>query len=208
MSKPRRLFLLATAGLLMLAAARFYLYVLLEPVLIVHHPVQPADAIVVMAGSRLERLPEASRLYQEGIAPLILLTNDGVFSSWSSKRQRNLYEVEWARESLLEAGVPEEAIVLLEYTASGSIHDALNTRAYVQGQGNIRSLLVVTSDYHTRRTLWSFERVFAGMDVDIRVHSQPKDPKPTSRRTILLSVEFLKLVSYQSRYTLLPLPTP
>ena len=204
MSRPRLLILFATAGLLMLVAARYQLFVMLEQVLIVHHPDQPADAIVVMAGDPGRRLPPATRLYQEGVAPRILLTNDGIFSSWSAKHQRNLYEVEWARERLVEAGAPEEAIVLLGHTASGSIHDALNTRAYVLEQGDIRSLLVVTSDYHARRTLWTFQRVFAGDGVDTRIHAAPRDPDSTDRRTILLSVEFVKLVFYQIRYGLLP----
>ena len=206
MNRSGRLILLATAGLLMLVAARFYMYVLLEPVLVVHHPEEAVDAVVVMAGEPRRRLPPAARLYTEGVAPKILLTNDGIFSSWSTEHHRNLYEVEWSRERLLEAGVPEEDIVLLDYTASGSIHDALNTRAFVLGRGDIRSLLVVTSDYHTRRTHWTFERVFAGEDVDIRVYAVPKDPDFTGRRTLLLTQELVKLVFYRLRYGLLPLP--
>lgn len=99
-----------------------------------------------------------------------MLANDGVFAGWSRKYQRNLYLVEWAREDLLDMGVPWDDIVLVEFTASGSIHDALNTREYVLSREDIRSLLVVTSDYHTRRTLWSFRRVFREEDIRIGIY--------------------------------------
>ncbi len=123
-----------------------------------------------MAGNREQRLPDAARLYHEGAAPKILLANDGVFAGWSREYQRNLYLVEWAREDLLDMGVPWEDIVLLEFTECGSIHDVLNTRDYVLSREDIRSLLVVTSDYHARRTLWSFRHVFREKDIRIGVN--------------------------------------
>ncbi len=126
---------------------------MLEGCLVREKPLEKADAILVMAGNRDQRLPTAVRLYHEGRAPRILLANVGVFAGWSRKYQRNLYLVEWAREDLVDMGVPWEDIVLLEFTECGSIHDALNTRAYVSFRDDISSLLVVTSDYHTRRTL-------------------------------------------------------
>lgn len=172
---------------------------LLETILVVERMTPNADALVVMAGSRSERNPVTARLYREGYASRILLTNDGILGGWSSKFQRNLYLVEWAREYLLEEGVPEDAIELLGFSESGSYYDALNTRSHVLAAGNIQSLLVVTSDYHTRRTLWVFEHVFSGMNIRIGVYPIPKDK---GRRLGVLATELVKLVYYRVRYGL------
>ena len=46
--------------------------------LVVRVPLDSADAIVVMSGSSayLERTQKAARLYREGRAPMVLLTDD------------------------------------------------------------------------------------------------------------------------------------
>ena len=99
----------------------------LETYLIFEKPITQADAIVVMAGSPGERLPAASFLYRQGTAPKIILTNDGVFSAWSELFQRNLYEIEWAEQALIQDGIPEQAIVKLPFSESGTYYDAHTT---------------------------------------------------------------------------------
>ena len=173
---------------------------LLEPFVVAEQTMTRADALVVMAGSRYERIPAAARLYHQGAAPRILLTNDGVRSAWSAKHKRNLYEVEWAREQLLELGVPSDAIELLEYTKSGSYYDALNTRKFVLADGTVRSLLVVTSYYHSQRTLWTFHRIFSGTGVQIGVYPIPKDLQYKGRWLRVLTVELVKLLYYKMYY--------
>jgi uncharacterized SAM-binding protein YcdF (DUF218 family) len=177
---------------------------LLEALVVAEQTTTSADALVVMAGSRRERLSTTARLYHDGYAPRVLLTNDGTLGPWSSKYQRNLYHVESARDYLLDQGVPEEAIELLNFTKSGSYYDALNTRDYVLANGAVRCLLVVTSDYHTRRTLWTFNKVFAGADVKIAVFPIPKDPAYKGRRLRVMTAELVKLVYYLVRYGLFP----
>lgn len=172
----------------------------LESFLVVSDPLSKSDAIVVMAGARDIRLPPVPTLYKDGLASKVLLTNDGIFASWSQKYQRNLYLVEWAREDLLEMGVPEDAIVLLNYTASGTIHDVLNTLHYVRAHPEIRILLVVTSDYHTRRTLWTFRRVFEGEGVRIGVCPVAEYSHSWWRRASALYLEFFKYAYYRVRY--------
>lgn len=175
---------------------------LLEPFVVARQAMTRADALVVMAGSRFERVPAAARLYHLGAAPRILLTNDGVRSAWSPEHKRNLSEVEWAREQLLELGVPDGAIALLEFTKSGSYYDALNTRKFVQTDGKVRSLLVVTSHYHSQRTLWSFQRIFSGTEVEIGVYPIPKDPHYKGRWLRVLTVELMKLFYYRIYYNI------
>lgn len=175
---------------------------LLKTYLVVREPVDKADALVVMAGQRKQRLPTAACLYRKGVAPKILLADDGVFAGWSRKYQRNLYLVEWAKEDLLNRGVSREDIVLLEHTESGSIHDALNTRDYVLEKGDIHSLLIVTSDYHTRRTLWTFRQVFDEEPVQIYIYPAVREQENDGPGFKNLVLEFLKLAYYKLRYGL------
>ena len=175
---------------------------LLDSFLVEEKALEQADAIVVMAGSPDKRLPPAARLYHEGVAPKILLANDGVFSAWSRKHQRNLYQVEWSRKDLIINKVREEDIVMLNYTASGSIYDALNTRAYVLDRDDIESLLVVTSGYHTRRTLWTFQHVFSEDEIEFGIYPASNSSRNVFKEINVLSIEFIKYIYYRLRYGL------
>lgn len=189
-----------TSILVVAAVVVLMLSVALESFLVVFQPLPRADAIVVMAGSRDVRLPPVAALYKEGVSPRVLLTNDGIRAGWSSVFNRNLYLVEWAKQDLIEMGIPEDAIALLNYTVSGTIHDALNTLDYVRAHPDIRSLLVVTTDYHTRRTLWTFLHVFEKENVQIGVYSVFDISELWWRRAFKLYFEFLKYVFYLAKY--------
>jgi uncharacterized SAM-binding protein YcdF (DUF218 family) len=109
--------------------------------------------------------------------------------------------VEWAEEKLLDMGIPGSAIVKLTYSASGSIFDALNTRKFILAHG-IRSIMVVTSDYHTRRSLWTFERVFQSRNVEIGVYPADTGMGNMSiiKRSAVLGFEMTKFLYYRYKY--------
>ena len=52
--------------------------------LIVEKPLAQADAILVLGGSSvyIERTQKAAELYKQGVAPRILLSNDGARAGW------------------------------------------------------------------------------------------------------------------------------
>ena len=174
---------------------------ILEDFLIVKKELPRAEALVVMAGSTSERLPVAARLFQDGVAPRILLTNDGIFSAWSAENQRNLYNIDWARLELLKMQVPEQAIVKLAYSSSGSIYDALNSRKEILGKG-IKSIIIVTPDYHTRRSLWTFERVLRNQAVAIGSYPAISEVSKSSDfiKFLELGRELIKYLYYTIMY--------
>lgn len=158
-------------------------------------PLKKSDAIVLLAGSYEERTPVAASLYKAGYAGCILLTDDGVRRGWSSEHQRNLYAIERSEIALAKSGVPLQAIVRLPFSRSGTVYDALAVREYVI-KHNIRSLLLVTSDYHTRRTLWTFQKVLRDLPVNIIV-------TPTASYASFIPdimLEYIKLVFYRVRF--------
>jgi uncharacterized SAM-binding protein YcdF (DUF218 family) len=142
--------------------------------LVARAEVERADALVVLSGSAAyaERAAEAARLFREGRAPLVLLTDDGVLGGWSEAEQRNPRFVELAAAELQRGGVPAESITVLDARPTSTHDEAAAVRAYA-AERDFRTLLVVTSSHHSRRALWTWRRVFRGSGV--RVGLEPAE---------------------------------
>src|SRR5687768_10298377 len=136
--------------------------------LIVSAPLASADAIVVLSGSStyVERAQKAAQLFHEGRAPLVLLTDDHTRGGWSSAQQRNPFFVERAIDELIKRGVPAERIRIVPGIASNTRSETLLVKEYAASQ-SLRSVLVVTSWYHSRRALRSLHQFFAGTGVAV-----------------------------------------
>lgn len=173
--------------------------------LIVSAPLASADAIVVMSGSSAykERTDKAAQLYREGRAPLVLLTNDGQRGGWSSAQQRNPYFFERATDELIKAGVPEASIRIVPGVAESTREESQVIRDYAVNE-RFRSLLVVTSSYHSRRALRSLRSACA--ETGITVGLEPSSAAPAAFwwlheqgwRTV--GVEFVKVAYYWAKY--------
>jgi uncharacterized SAM-binding protein YcdF (DUF218 family) len=157
--------LLAAWELLAWGAARF---------LIVKADLQRADALVVMSGASnyVERTRWAARLFKEGRAPRVILTNDNTRGKWSRSEERNPFFVERAAEELRLAGVPVEKIEVLPQAVDSTYSESVLLRDYATKTG-LRSMLVVTSPYHSRRALWTLRRVFDDTDIQIGLDAPP-----------------------------------
>jgi uncharacterized SAM-binding protein YcdF (DUF218 family) len=138
--------------------------------LMIEKPLDTADAIIVLSGSAVykERTRKAAEIYQQGVAPLIVITNDGGRSGWSRSEQRNLPYVELEQRELIAHGVLPDAIVTLPGVVSGTDDEARAIAVEIEPR-QIRSLIIVTSAYHTRRALNTFEKILAGKNVEIGV---------------------------------------
>jgi uncharacterized SAM-binding protein YcdF (DUF218 family) len=159
---------------LLLAAALFGLWVLIAwaaaKLLIVNTALAPADVIVVLSGSAVyrERTQRAVEYYRQGLGDHILLTNDNMKGGWSSSQQRNPFFYEHARDNLSLLGVPADRIEVLPRMVSSTYDEAVALREYAVAN-KLRSLLVVTSAYHSRRVSWTFGKVFRQTGIRINV---------------------------------------
>ena len=163
--------------------------------LTVRKPMAQSEAIVLLAGSFRARAPAVAMLYHDGYAPLVVLSNDGIFSSWSKKYHRNLYNVEWAEEELISLGVPREKIIKLPYYGSSTMFDAVGVKRFLLKSG-IKNIIIVTNDYHTRRAYWTLRHILKTENIAIDVYSV-QSIRPGSKG---LFVECVKLVYYYLRY--------
>ena len=128
--------------------------------LVAEKPLEKADAILVLSGSAeyVDRTNEAAKAFKAGVAPKVLLTNDGRQGGWVESEKRNPYFVERAYSELVRHGVPGEAIEVLPLSVQGTIGEA-DLVVPIAVERKMTSILLVTSEYHTRRALWTFERV-------------------------------------------------
>ena len=176
--------------------------------LIVEAPLEHTDAIAVLSGSAVirERTQFAARLYKEGRAPKLILTNDNQRGSWSSAEQRNPFYYERAADQLAAAGVPRAAIEILPQPVSGTDEEASLLRRYAEEHG-INSILVVTSAYHSRRALWTLRQVFANSGITVGLVAVPPGVQAPSPATWWLYVrgwqmvagEYAKMIYYHLR---------
>lgn len=156
----RKLHILITVAVL--ATSLFLLILALGNYLVISSPINSPDAIVVLSGAAdyEERIIEAARLFHNGTAPRIVLTNDGVHSSWSEEHRRNLFFVEKSGALLVDKLVPENAIevvpgIIDDEKAIGTVAEAKLVLAFSRERGYSR-LLIVTSAYHSRRALSTY----------------------------------------------------
>lgn len=149
-------------GLLCLALVLLGLYLVRRPMLsfageswVVEDALPKSDAIIELSIDNFyaDRATRTAEIYRQGLAPVVVA---------SGVRLRPYAGVsELMEHDLIERGVPKEKI--LRYP-----HDAENTReeaevlAKLAAQKNWKSVIIVTSNYHTRRTRYIFRRVFPG----------------------------------------------
>ena len=206
MSRRRRIFLKVLVACVLLWPFAAWLGARL---LITEAPLDNADAIVVLSGSAnyKERAHEATRLLLEGRSPRILITNDNQHGPWSSPDQRNLFFYERSLKEIRNAGVPAEKVELLPQAVSSTHEEAELVRQYAAAHG-LRSVLIVTSAYHSRRALWVFSRVFGNTGTRIGLVSvRPGDesPRPATwwfsrRGWKLVPTEYIKMIYYVIKY--------
>jgi uncharacterized SAM-binding protein YcdF (DUF218 family) len=177
--------------------------------LIVKSPLAAADAIVVLSGSStyLERADWAARLYREGRAPLIILTDDKLNSGWNGTEDRNPYFYELAATELRKQGVQAETIRLVSEPALGTYSESLNVREFATNH-KLKRLLIVTSAYHSRRAFWSMRRACEGTGIEIGVDGPPPGWQTPSAWTWwmdpfgwkVVAGEYVKMAYYWVRY--------
>lgn len=177
--------------------------------LIVKSEMASADAIVVLSGSStyLERADWAAKLYREGRAPAIILTNDSLISGWDKVEERNPFFYELAARELVKRGVPESKIQVVSNIALGTYEESVGVRDYAIAH-NLKRLLVVTSAYHSRRALWSMRHACEGSGIEIGIDTPPPGWQTPSPSTWwwhrwgwkVVAGEYGKIIYYRMRY--------
>jgi uncharacterized SAM-binding protein YcdF (DUF218 family) len=141
-------------------------------------PLVAADAIFVLAGTRIERPMEAADLYLEGYAPRILMTRDTGEQAIAIAERRGVHvpsDFDLGRDAVVRLGVPEDALVMPARVHDNTAQEAETLRDVARQRGWHR-VIVVSSTYHLRRVALACRRALRGSGVEIIVRGSRYDP--------------------------------
>jgi len=173
--------------------------------LVVNDPFQPADIIFVLNGDYNTRPFRASELYEQGLAPVIVIARSEMLPAEELGLAPNDTDVSIGVMKAL--GVPPEKIVVLpvEGGTTSTFDEAIALRQYIESH-NVHSLILLTSAFHTRRAKWIFDRELSGLPVRLEVAAVPhygfdeSDWWQSEDGLITLNNEYIKLVYYFVKY--------
>src|SRR5256885_812 len=190
----RRSALLIVLGLLAIAfVGRDPLLTAAGNVLVERDELQPSDVIIVLAGNSPYRAQHAELLFQRGLAPHVIISNEplsshGVQTTWLELRQVGLVHLK----------IPDDAIVPIPEISDSTYEEALHSRDIMQARG-WHSAILVTDPFHQRRATMTFRQAFD--DAGLSVAASPADEGKygvdnwwTDRNAIMRVVqEYIKL---------------
>jgi uncharacterized SAM-binding protein YcdF (DUF218 family) len=127
-----------------------------------------ADAIVVLAGNAPDRLPRAEALRARGYATLLIVSNErvhthGLETTWLALHQAGF----------VAPDIPDGDLIVLDDPPPESTVDEAHRAADVVAARGLRSALLVTDAFHSRRAFLLFRAAFAHKGLSVR--STPVD---------------------------------
>jgi uncharacterized SAM-binding protein YcdF (DUF218 family) len=164
---------------------------------------EPADAIVVLAGGDPARPLEAVNLYKAGIAPWVVVTTERPPRVFEQLRKDGIV-LHQTFENYVKViagyGVPEDHVLRIETHVTSTMDEMQSIGEFARKRGWKR-LLIVTSNFHTRRSRMTARYV---LEPQIHVSVVPSaqdsfDPSTwweTQANARTFAIEAEKLVSY------------
>jgi len=135
---------------------------------IVDDPLEKSQVILVLGGDdyNADRIRHAVALQRAGWAPRLLLSGAPV--------RPYLHESELMARDAAELGVGPDQLILVKHNVSSTLEEALALRA-VLAEHNFRKIIVVTSNFHTRRARSIYLAVYQKAGTQIIMSAAP-DP--------------------------------
>jgi uncharacterized SAM-binding protein YcdF (DUF218 family) len=135
--------------------------------LVVSIPPQESDAIVCLSGSPIDRGLATADAFHRGLAPFIVTVPEERPEGLYLLKKRGIpypESVDLLFTILKGMAVPESALIKGDTPTSNTADEAKAVRVIHKNRG-FKSIILVTSPTHTRRTLYVFRKVFAGDEV-------------------------------------------
>lgn len=165
--------------------------------LVLREPLERVDAIVVLAGNAPNRLRHGLRLYREGYAPHVVVSDENVRTHGMDLTWSDVY-----RAGLTAAELPQEALMVLRDPLPSSTLDEAERTALILRDRGWTSAILVTDPFHSRRAALMFRAEYARQG--LRVISSPAEVDELNldrwwghpRTATNVLEEWTKLVSY------------
>jgi uncharacterized SAM-binding protein YcdF (DUF218 family) len=209
--RPRRAWgWLVAAGLLLILAGLAFIFrarllTAAADYLVVDDSPRPAEMIFLLNGDYNSRPFQAARLYQQGLAPRIVIARvEGQPADVLGLVQN---ETSISVAVMEKLGVPADRIVVLQTPGgvTSTYDEAVVLQHYVR-DNSIHSVLLVTSAFHTRRARWIVSKELAGLPVSLEVSAVPYGDFDATNwwrsenGLIALNNEYVKLFYYFWKY--------
>jgi uncharacterized SAM-binding protein YcdF (DUF218 family) len=126
---------------------------------------EASDVIIVLSGDNYDavRAARAAALFRAGLAPHVVATGRALRSYAST--------TELMKRDLVDHGVPAAAVIPLTHHADDTREEAAAVSEFVASH-HWKKVLLVTSNYHTRRSEYIYERTLPP-GTQLRVISAP-----------------------------------
>jgi len=142
--------------------------------LVVQEPLQHAAAIAVLSGHMPDRALEAARVYKQGYADRVWLTHSTEPGATLAQLSVSYVgEEQYDRQILIHEGVPPTSIEVLDPPIVNTADEMRTIGAALRKQ-QLRTVILVTSPVHTRRTRTLWKRL-SGNDGVALVHAVSDD---------------------------------
>jgi uncharacterized SAM-binding protein YcdF (DUF218 family) len=170
---------------------------------IVNDPLTKADVIVVLGGGPATRPFEAARLFHQGLAPKILLTNPQP----APATQLGLLpaDAELERTILLREDIPASCILIAPKPVDSTYGETLSVREWAKVNG-VKRIIIPTDIFQTRRARWVFRKELKPLGVRVEVDAVPvREYAATNwwqheQGVVAFQNEILKYAYYRIKY--------
>ncbi len=192
-------------GVILVFVFRASILTTLADGLIVNEVPRPADLIFLLNGDFDTRPFRASELYKQGLAPLVVIARTRDTPAVKMGLVPN--ETDISVSILERMGVPPDKIVILPFSGgvTSTFDEAEALHRYIDSV-HISRVMLVTSEFHTRRAKWIFERELSGLPVTLEMVAVPYSTFDRASwwkneaGLITLNNEYIKLVYYFFKY--------
>jgi uncharacterized SAM-binding protein YcdF (DUF218 family) len=177
--------------------------------LIVSDPLQKADVIAILSGVATTRCPKAAELFRDGWAERIVLTKSHYPAEEGALQRYGIHALEFHEQcvAILQfLHVPDSAVEVLEGYNESTADESEKLRRYLR-ERSLKRMLLVTSNFHTRRSRLLFRRRLHGTGTEVAVQAAGPDflfdphawwTRRLNRKVLLQ--EYEALIFYTFRY--------
>ena len=194
---------------MLLAYFRAPILTLLGQYLVVSHPPENSDLIVCLNGANVANGMAAAESYEKGLASRIFLMRAGPPDGAELLGEKGVRYPE-DRDLLVTLlkglGVPDNALILGNQYVDTLFEEAASVSKIIAEKG-YRSIILITTPIHARRTWLTFKRVFRGNE-GVRIflipspysNFKPQDWWKTGRYSQEVTSEYLKLIFNAAKF--------
>ena len=133
-----------------------------------------AGAIICLSGGKQTRIPKTIELWNQGYAPKVFLTDERKINRDYSHLE--ISNTEFAKEvsKIMKLDVPWGIIPSKDGGATSTFDEAFDALSFAK-ENDWKRIIIVTDNFHTRRALHAFKKVFQGSGIEIQASGAAND---------------------------------